>query len=312
MKMKIYHILAMTLALPIVGCSDSDDWTPGPVDEAPGVKAYFTNPAKSSFIFDSESDASEQIIEVPVSRIDVTEAISLPISLTSDSEGFSLLGNAEFAAGQRETTVQVSCAGIPMGKHVSFTLAIPDNQFYTYGLGLPTVSYTAIKADWILLSDDVYYQYQYDAGGIMYPDTYGYLYRLEGTNQFRLTDFFGSGLDMEFVCNTGATTRFMPLINCDFDSAGSDYAGLDYWYLYDDENQTWPEWTPGNAEGYPAVQFVGIYGSTDYSSITMVYDEENLYGYIYLATDVTFDNGDFEWGTWYVNFYLKENPFIND
>ncbi|MCM1491227.1 MAG: hypothetical protein NC095_10450 [Muribaculum sp.] len=309
MKIKIYHILAASLMISFAGCSDSDEWTPGPSDEAAGTRAYFISPTKTSYIFDSESDESEQIIDVTVARLDTENATSVPLALTSETEGFSLLGNAEFEAGQAKTTVSVSCSGLPMGQRASFTLAVPEDQFYTYGEGLPSVSFSAIKASWVECADNVTYMYQYDAGGNMYPNTHGQMFRLEGTNQYKLTDFFGSGLEMQFICNTGKSTQFIPLINCDFNSAGSDYDGLDYWYLYDDENQTWPEWTPGDVEGYPAVQYVGIYGSTGYSSMNMVYNESTLYGYLTLATDVTFDNGDFSWGTWYVTFNMKYNPF---
>lgn len=310
MKVKIYNIMAVSMLLSLAACSNSEDWTPGPADNEAGVRAYFNNPTKTSFVFEADAPSSEQTIDVKVSRFVTDNAISIPLELTSETEGFSLLGNADFEAGQSETSVTVSCAGIPAGKQAAFTLSVPENQFYTYGEGLPSVSFSAIKASWIECADNVTYIYQYLSGEEMYPDTKGRMYQLEGTFQFRLTDFFGSGLDMEFICNTPNSTMFSPLMNCDFENAaGGDYAGMQCWYLFDDENQTWPEWTPGNAEGYPAVAYVVFWGDTSYSTLKMIDNASTLYGYMDLSTDVTFDDDSFEWGVWYVTYNLKYNPY---
>ncbi len=307
--MKIYHILAAALIFPIFGCSDSDEWTPGPTDTESGVRAYFVKPSKTSYIFDTESSTEAAEVDVTVERLITDEGISIPLKLTSEADGISLSGNAEFKAGQNETTVTVNCEGIEVGKQVSFTLEIPDNQFYTYGIGLPSVKYTVIKSTWVEISEKVTYWYWDSSSEDIYPQTYGKLYQLEGTNQFKMTDFFGSGLDMDYECTSGDYTQFVPLNNCDFESAkGTSMEQYEFWYLYDDETDDWPEWTPGNVEGYPSIYYLGVYGSEGYCNITMIDDPTDLYGYLYMSSYLTYSNGE-GYANLYATFYLNQNPF---
>ena len=310
MKKKIYYILATALLLPLAGCDDSDKWTSGPEDTETGVMAYFVKPSKTSYVFDTTSTTAEAVIDVTVARSITTDAISIPLTLVTDSEGITVSGNAEFQAGQSETTVKVNYQGIPEGNQVSFTLEIPDNQFYTYGLGMPSVTYSVIKSKWNECADSVTYWYWDYDGNEVYPNTEGKMYQLEGTFQFKMTDFFGSGLDMEFICTTGDTTAFNPLINADYDTEkGGSLEQYSCWYIYDEENQTWPTWTPGNVEGYPEIWYAMVYGSDDYTDITMIDDAETLYGYLYLSTYINFSNGTGDYGDWYATFNLYENPF---
>lgn len=293
-----------------VSCSHSEEWTPGPKDTSTGVRAYFPMPAKSSFIFDSEGKKEKMNVEITVSRAVADEAISIPVTLTSDTEGFSIVTpTAEFAAGETSTTVTVNCGGISNGVKESFTLSLPENQTDIYGEGLPAVSYSVIKSEWKVISDQSRYIYSYSDYSQMYPNTYGTLEHLEGTYMFKLTDFFGSGLDVTFECPSTERTAFLPLNNAMFGVAPDGYEGLECWYLYDEASQTYPQWTPGDINGYPAISYLLFYGLSNYTSIYMNYYPENLYGYIAFTCDVDFDNGDFAWGAFQADFNLKYNPF---
>lgn len=296
--------------LAATGCSDSGDWMPGPEDTDTGVCAYFPMPSKSSYIFDSEGNSAEMNVMITVSRSVTDEAASIPVTLTSDATGFSMATpTADFAAGEASTTVTVNCSGIPAGVKESFTLTLPEDQTDIYGEGLAAVSCSVIKSEWKEISDQARYIYSYSDYTQMYPNTYGTLEHLDGTYMFKLTDFFGSGLDVTFECPSTAQTAFLPLNNAMFGVAPDGYEGLECWYLYDEENQTYPEWTPGDVSGYPAISYLLFYGLTNYTSIYMNYDPESLYGYIAFTCDADFDNGDFAWGAFQADFYLKYNPF---
>lgn len=310
MKLKIYHILAAALLLPFAGCSDTEEWTPGPEDNESGTRAYIVKPSKTSYICDIEAIDSETTIDVNIARTISDEAISIPLVLKSDSEGISLTGNAEFAAGQTETTVTVDFEGIPIGEWKTFTVEIPDDQFYTYGIGLPSVQFSVIKSKWIERSSKVTYYYWDDANRDIYPKTYGQLFQLDGTYQFKMTDFLGSGLDMEFICDTGKTTKFLPLYNADYASANdTDYHS---WYFYDEANETWPSWVPGDVSGVAGIQYLWVYGYDDdyeYSYITMVDNSSTLYGYVYLNSYIDYTDGTGGYANLYATFNLNENPF---
>ena len=303
-------MIGVLTAMSLTGCSDSDDWTPGPQDTATGVSAYFPMPSKSSFIFDSEGKTAEMNVDITVSRAVTDAAASIPVILTSGSEGFSIVTpTAEFAAGEASTTVTVNCGGIANGVKESFTLSLPEDQTDIYGEGLAAVSCSVIKSEWKVISDQARYIYSYSDYSQMYPNTYGTLEHLDGTYMFKLTDFFGSGLDVTFECSSTAQTPFLPLNNAMFGVAPDGYEGLECWYLYDEANQTYPSWTPGGVDGYAGISYLLFYGLSNFTSIYMNYDPENLYGYIAFTCDVDFDNGDFAWGAYQADFYLKYNPF---
>ncbi|MDE6480034.1 MAG: hypothetical protein K2L45_07155 [Muribaculaceae bacterium] len=311
--MKPYIIRTIPGALGLLlaaSCSDSEGWTPGPQDTATGVSAYFPMPSKSSFIFDSEGKQEEMNVEITVSRAVTEAAASIPVILTSEVEGFSIVTpTAEFAQGEASTTVTVNCGGISNGVKESFTLTLPEDQTDIYGGGLAAVSYSVIKSEWKEISDQARYIYSYSDYSQMYPNTYGTLEHLDGTYMFKLTDFFGSGLDVTFECPSTAQTPFLPLNNAMFGVAPEGYEGLECWYLYDEANQTYPEWIPGDISEYPAISYLLFYGLSNYTSIYMNYSPDTLYGYIAFTCDVDFDNGDFAWGAFQADFFLKYNPF---
>lgn len=316
MKIKIYHILAAALILPFAGCSDSDEWTPGPEDNNAGTRAYIVKPDKTSYICDLDNPDSKAVVDVTVRRLITDEAITMPLVLESESEGITLKGTAEFAAGQAETTVSVDYDGIPESEWKTFTVSIPDDQYYTYGIGLPSLRYSVIKSRWIECADKVTYYYWNTSSKDIYPKTYGQMFQLEGTFQFKMTDFFGSGLEMEFICDSAKESKFLPIYNADYESA----ADTEYnsWYLYDEAAQNWPTWTPGDVSGVPAIQYLWVYGYSEdedtgeetlWSSITMIDDKSTLYGYLYLNSIIYYDDDSDAYASLYATFNLNENPF---
>lgn len=316
MKIRIYHILAAALILPFAGCSDSEEWTPGPEDTESGTRAYIVKPDKTSFIFDLDDPDAKPVVDVTVRRLITDEAITIPLVLESESEGITLNGTADFAAGQAETTVSVDYSGISESEWITFTLSIPDDQYYTYGIGLPSLRYSVIRSRWVECADKVTYSYWNLSDKKIYPNTYGQMLQLQGTFQFKMTDFFGSDLEMEFICDSAKESKFLPLINADYESANDkDYNS---WYLYDEATQTWPTWTPGNVSGVPAIDYLWVYGYSEdeatkdvdlYSSITMVSDKTSLYGYLYLNSYINFDDGSKAYADLYAEFNLYENPY---
>ncbi len=311
--MKLYNItlgmLATFIGLAASGCSDSDDWTPGPQDNETGVSAYFPVPEKTSYIFDSELSSENMTINVSVSRKNTADAVSVPIILQTETEGISIPQSVNFGAGESTSSFLVNCAGIPDGKNVGFTISLDPSQTNTYGEGLYAVSFSVIKADWIEASDNVRYIYSDASGNQLYPDTYGKLYQLQGTDTFRLTDYFGSGLEMQFECTTPETTIMKPLINADFENVYEEDKENLGWYLYNEAEQDWPSWVPGNVEGYTAISYLTFFAVSNYNTCNLIYNPDTLYGYMWFSTGIDFADESFTWGSFQIDFNLKYNPF---
>lgn len=304
--MKLYNIAysasAAIMMIFAAGCSGSDDWTPGPEDTECGVSAYFPLPSKTSYVFDSEANPDEMTIEVTVSRTNTEEAASVPLSLVSDAEGFSIPANVNFEAGQASSSFLLDCSAIPNGKELAVTITLDPSQTNIYGSGMDELTLSVIKAQWILISDNVCYNFQY-----VYPKIMSNMYHLEGTTQFKLENFFGSGLDIIFNSPTKDISAFIPLNN----ALVIDEA-LKEWELYDEANDLYPEWYPGGDTSNPMVTYLYVYGVGEYYDYTygdMYYNSSTGYGYMYMSFYLETDDGNWTFCDPYIDFNLKYNPF---
>ncbi len=308
MKPYILKTMLGVLALPLMtACSESDDWTPGPQDTETGVIAYFPLPNQLSYIFDSEGPKEEMAIDVQVSRQITDQAVSFPITVISDVEGVVAPASVDFAAGEASKTITIDCSGLPKGQENKFTLALPADQTDTYGEGMTSVTYSVINSVWVQMADYARYIYSYSDYSEMYPSTYGDIYQLDGTNLFKLTDFFGSGLDVTFTCDSADDVVFTPLSNALF--IDDSYGGG--WDIYNEAEQTYPVWVPGGLSGYPALTNLYLYNDISYSLLRMIYQKKSTgyYGYIGLTTYLEFDDGSWNYGAYQVDFTLYKNPF---
>lgn len=311
MKLIQYITLAAASvsAVLIQSCSDSSDWEPGPKDNDTGVCAYFEPQSSNKYIFGSDADAETMSINVPVHRVNTESAVSLPVTLSSEVSGFTAPSTVEFAAGQAETTIAVNCGGIPKGSFQNVTVSLPEDQTDVYGIGGSSITLSAIISDWKVLADNVTYYYNDSNGDEMYPRTKGTLYHLEGTYMFRLTDFFGSGLEMPFETKTPGNTQFVPTQNADYLIQYEPDDAYNCWYLYNEEEQTWPTWVPGGDPDGREIEYALFYGSADYCTINMIYNSKTMYGFASYTIDVQYPDGSSSWGFWQVDFNLLYNPF---
>lgn len=257
---KHIYLVPASLLLFSASCSDSG-WTPGPEDKYTGVTAYFAPDTKTSFVFEKATPTEDLHFEIPVYRQISDAAASVPITITSDAQGLTVPKTVDFEAGEKEGTISIDCSGIPESKLVKFTIALDPAQTDIYVDGLNDLSATVIKSDWLQICDKVRYLYTDMTGEAMFPATYGNMYQLEGTFTFKFDNFFGSGLDMTFDCDTPSRSVMKPNINADYNVYyPEDQADLG-WYLYDEKNVDYPEWIPGDLEGYNAITLLMFYSS---------------------------------------------------
>lgn len=307
--MKIKSYIGMIVAcsgLIMTSCSDSSDWAPGPADDECGVSAYFPDQT-TRYIYASDEDPDAMVITVTVKRVDTASAVSIPLTSTTSATGFEIPAAVNFEAGEAEATFDVNCGGIPQGEMQSFTVALDPAQTDTYGPGVSEMKIEAIVSDWTLISDNVTYYY-FDSGyQEEYPNTYGEMYHLKGTYMFRFSDFFGSGLDMPFEVSTPSRTGFVPTGNCMpyyYDD------GTLNWYFYDDAISEYPDpWIPGGDQSKTGIEYAMIYGPSDYTNITMIYNSSTLYGYADICINYCKTDGVWTWAYNQIDFNLIYNPF---
>lgn len=302
---------ALAFGLMAVSCSEFSDWTPGPADSDCGVAAYFPTQSSYRYIYGSDENPENMNIEVTVKRVNTAESVSIPLEVSASCEGFTAPAAVDFAAGESESTIALSCKGIPQGVMQTVTLTLAADQTDIYGPGVTSLSIEAIISEWKLISDNVTYYYMDGSGQQMYPNTSGEMYHLEGTYMFRLTDFFASGLEMPFEMKSAAESYFIPGGNCDLYVNSYPDDAFECWYLYDEATSSYPDpWIPGGDQNQLAIDYALFYGTMEYSNITMIWDYATLYGYGNFTVNYGLSDGSWNsWGYNQIDFNLKYNPF---
>lgn len=312
MKLK-FNILSfvLTFGMMAVSCSDSSDWAPGPEDNDCGVSAYFPSQSSYRYIYGADEKPENMNIVVTVKRVDTADAVSVPVEVSTSCEGFSVPATVDFAAGESESSIIVSCKDIPQGEMQNITLTLAQNETDIYGPGVTSLSLEAIISEWKLISDNVTYYYMDADGKKAYPNTYGEMYHLEGTYMFRLTDFFASGLEMPFEMPSSEKSYFVPSGNYDIYANTYPEDAYECWYLYDEATSSYPApWIPGGDQNQLAIEYALFYGTIDYCNITMLENRDRLYGYGNFTVNYGLSDGSWSsWGYNQIDFNLKYNPF---
>lgn len=144
---KFVKLTYLLLAMPIIAasCDESDSYEPAPMPE--GAQVYFSaNNATSKTLSFSESSFT-----VDVNRIDKSNAVSVPLTVTGDgTEFFSVPSTVSFGAGEGVAKLVISYDPEQLGfdNNQTVTIAIADESLTTvYGLSSITVS-GMIPAPW--------------------------------------------------------------------------------------------------------------------------------------------------------------------
>jgi len=276
MKMKnIYAALAFTASLLLGACSDNNnDNHIGPQlpEDNPGV--YF--PLAESYYYEFSGDDIREI-PVTVARTKTKGELTVPLSIKAPDANLTIPASAVFADGQAQVSFTVDCSGLPAKQLCQFSVSVPDGYSTPYGQGSETYeAKVLVLGNWEPIATDVTYKFEdYDFVEI-YGDATGELLTLEGTGRYKLTNFLGSGLDINFSIGkkVGSNYDFVPLNNYisyeEYYGSPSDFG---CWYFYDSENDKWPTWSPDGSEN--KISYPLMYGYEEASNY--------LWSYISLA-----------------------------
>lgn len=302
----IYKLLftALAFSLPLASCSDDDDdYAPGEEVSADCASVYF--PMQSAYSYTFSSDDAEKNINLVVRRLKSAGALSVPVTLISETQGFTSASTIEFVDGETETTFSVNCESIPVKNECSVTVSIPDSYVNPYAEGTSSVTVKSIVADWELWAPGAVFTFSNYYGSVTSD-----IYAMPGTRNIKIENFIGSGLPLQLEVedidyNVTAYARLFPLNNCDPYVNYYPEDAFDCWYFLDSANEEWPQWSPDGV-GQPEIQYALCYG----------YDAESNYKYTYILPQYFsgcftfyFDYSDGTGGYDYVNFTYERPLF---
>lgn len=311
MKYIKYISLSALVALSFTACSDDNDWTPGEADTDCGTAAYF--PQQEAYKVEFEAQPEDCNFDVVLNRLDASEEVTLPITCVANVEGWTAPESVTFAQGQKSLTFQVNCGGIPKnGVYYDATVSIPADQNYIYAAGSADLTLQACRSNWTVICDKVTYKcLDYNDYSYVWPKVYGVLkWQWDATNKvdmFRVTNYYGTGLTIDFTITNGEREQFVPV-----NEEWIDWNEYGNYYLWNTKEDYAMSWNPdGEDSDLPSISEIMFYGSSTNSMAYMINDADTLYGWVKTICDYTIDGSwdDAEYGYWYFDFYLAFNPF---
>lgn len=287
-------LAAVAILMAATSCTD-DKWEPGP-DVAPDCMSVYFEPI-SNYNLIVEPDDS-RLIPVTVGRSKTNDAATVNLIVNSCPEGVVVPQSVSFEAGEQAKTVFIDIENMASKSSGTISIAIPENMVSPYSIGNAEISLNVtISGSWLLVARDATVSFtQY------YADMKTNIYVLDGTHNFKLPNFLGTGFDFTFtVDNPGSgNLGFVPLTNFIdvHDRWGSDYT-YNGWFLIDPATATYAQWSPDGS--YPGIQDMEF--DSDFSYINVAE------GIAHFSTYTTYTDGSAAFMDANISFTPLFDPF---
>lgn len=196
-KLKTLSIL-LAAFVGLASCSDdaNTDYQPATPTADGSVRAFFKD-TTSAIVLTPEEDPE---FTVTVKRKVAAEAATVPIVVNYvDTTAIHIPSSVSFAAGETEKQVTIDCTGLTVKRQYGFSFSIADEAADHYTVndeGSSRFEGSIIISQWVKIKENVKFYY---SGASGMPVTYSDLYQLDGVNKFYLTDFLGSGANLNFT-----------------------------------------------------------------------------------------------------------------
>lgn len=273
-------------ALALASCSNDDDnWAPGEQVAAGVTGAYFSTSVATGYSTMESTD-----FEIEVSRLDTTQAATVGVHLVSrDTTSIELLTQqVEFAKGASKAKIMCRAEGLPepttdadgntVNHYYSLTLAIDSADWNPYAAGTQDFTATVVNGTlWHTVADNAYC-YFYTTTTL--PSYYGNIEQYLNENQFRFSNFMGSGADWYFRIQSadeslyyadytnleGDVSTWMGSVDFEYDEYHSyNYDGYWIYFMPDMENEVYGWKVPGADMGYASFASYADYAYIDFS-----------------------------------------------
>ena len=291
MKLQLKHsawLLTGIFAAFLSACSsddfDYDDYMPGTDVPEGSPQLYFDASNESTYLFTGDDNRT---FDITIARIDSTDAVSERLILTGGDGYVSVPDTVRFSAGERTATIAVDCTALPTKTTVNFTLSFESGISTPYGAGSDTYqAKVTMSGDWVILADDVIYQYCTTSNEDKWEPTFNQkLYQLEGTERFKFENFLNSGVDFVFSLGNGGrddNRTIVPERNFVSWSRFNDTDQYGCWWLFDEDSNSYPQWSPDGNE--PTIAYM------------LFYDTDSSNGYVYTYVQPMYaDNMTYAW-----------------
>lgn len=142
-----YAALVALIAVAVSSCTKDYDYD---AISASGQQVYFSSELPST----RELSVTSNTVEIPIMRIDTTEALTVPLTVTiPQGTNYSAPSEVSFAAGQKEATIPVTYDpnNIEYGKYDTLTIAI-NGEALTTPYGLSSYTFALGLSEWKTMS----------------------------------------------------------------------------------------------------------------------------------------------------------------
>lgn len=232
--------LFLGAGLAFCACSNEDDsYEVGPQTPDNCITAYFSNSNETAVVMSSDDFAADPTITLTVSREKADEAVTVPVIAEYGDAAFQIPSSVSFAAGESTANLTISFPTLQPYVEAKYSIRLGDDYVNHYAQvdGSDRFVGSVLVSRWDVVTEEA----------TCYPNncftTYrpvSAIYHLAGQNRFKMTNFFGTGLDINFKIDasnfdpddsTSWVGEFVPLDHYKYDNIDGKV-----WWVMNDEN----------------------------------------------------------------------------
>ena len=203
---KIKHLLLALSSIVLLFACDSEEYLPGPQANPNCKPVYFASSNSGRFNLNL---GEQDHIMLSMKRDDASSALSVPIKTLEKNAIFTIPSSVEFAAGSTTAQLKIGIStAAESGVKYRFRIEIDGDEYvnpYIQSDGSYKFDGTVAFVKW-----DKYCtaNFSWQTGTIYKPFTAD-IYKMEGEERYRISDYLNSGYDLEF--NVNASTHILPI-----------------------------------------------------------------------------------------------------